>query len=71
MFLTSKRQKTNMKNQRSFKIQPVIIPGRLYRDRKIYSVLTLRGKWLHDAGFLPYQQVNVTIEPDRIIIEKR
>ena len=35
---------------------------------KIFPQLTIRGKWLEQAGFLSDMQVNVIVEPERLVI---
>ncbi len=64
-------QDNKMKSQRKIKIQPFIFPGTSDRKMKVIPVITLKGDWLQAAGFFPEHHVQISIEPNRIIIEKQ
>mgnify|MGYP001023279492 CR=1 FL=1 len=55
-------------HNRSLKLQPFIIPSKSFQPMKIFPQLTIRGKWLEQAGFLSDMQVNVIVEPERLVI---
>lgn len=53
---------------RSLKLQPFIIPSRSFHPTKVFPQLTIRGKWLEQAGFMSDMHVNVIVEPERLVI---
>jgi hypothetical protein len=54
---------------RNLKLQPMVIPSTHYRVSRVYSKLNLQGKWLSEAGFRPGENVQVSIEFKRLVIE--
>jgi len=52
---------------RKFKLQPQHVSLK-YRREKVVPKLTLSGKWLETAGFLPNEIIYVKVEKGRLII---
>ena len=53
---------------RTFKLQPQYVSKKYTRDFKVIPKLTLCGKWLETAGFLPNEIIYVKVEEGRLII---
>jgi hypothetical protein len=56
-----------MKNK-TLKIQPQYTRHNRYSQPRKYPKIILSGRWLENAGFYPYNRVNLHVETDRIII---
>ena len=52
---------------RKFKLQPQHVSLK-YRREKIIPKLTLCGKWLETAGFLPHEIIYVKVDEGRLVI---
>lgn len=52
------------------KIQPMVVPAAARKQAKIYSKLSLQGKWLLDLGFVPGDQVRISNQGSGLLIEK-
>ena len=55
---------------RKLKIGEHIIPQVVNKPMKIYPEITLKGKWLHEAGFDPSGYVTIAVKLGKLIIEK-
>jgi len=53
---------------RKFKLQPQYVSKKYTRDIKVIPKLTLCGKWLETAGFLPNEIIYVKVEEGRLVI---
>ena len=51
-----------------FKLQPQYVSKKYTRDITIIPKLTLFGKWLETAGFLPNKIIYVKVEEGRLVI---
>lgn len=49
-------------------LQPEFVKGKYEDNYRQVPKLTLRGKWLKDAGFHPHQTVHVTVENGKMTI---
>jgi len=56
---------------RTLKVQPFVIPSKapVRRASKVFPQLLLKGLWLKNAGFDPYDDVTVLVQDGRLIIE--
>ena len=52
-------------------LQPEYVRGKYDDNYRQVPKLTLRGKWLKEAGFLPHQVVHVTVEKGRMVITSK
>ena len=52
---------------RKLKLQPQYVSLK-YRREKVVPKLTLCGKWLETAGFLPHEIIYVKVEEGRLVI---
>jgi len=50
------------------KLQPQNVSKKCTRDIKVIPKLTLCGKWLKTAGFLPNEIIYVKVEEGRLVI---
>jgi len=53
---------------RTFKLQPQYVSRKYTRDINVVPKLTLSGKWLETAGFLPHKKIYVKVEDGRLVI---
>ena len=53
---------------RKFKLQPQYVSKKYTHDIKVIPKLTLCGKWLENAGFLPNEIIYVKVEEGRLVI---
>ncbi len=70
MLKKARRAAAIIMKEHSFKIQSFTIPQTSIHKRKIYSQILIKGKWLHDAGYLPGDHVHLIIEENRLVIER-
>ncbi|MGV7243031.1 SymE family type I addiction module toxin [Caballeronia sp. M23-90] len=58
--------------ERSVKVQQCLHhqawPSHLNKPPKLYPWIKVSGRWIEHAGFLPGQQVRITVEHGRLII---
>lgn len=58
--------------ERSVKVQQSLRyqawPSHLSKPPKLYPWIKLSGRWIETAGFLPGQQVRITVEHGKLII---
>jgi hypothetical protein len=55
---------------RTLKVQPLFTKSRFpLFPSPVYSMLTIRGKWLKEAGFDPNIKVRVSVDQNRIVLE--
>lgn len=55
---------------RILKVQPFFSKTRFpLFSSPVYSMLTIRGKWLKEAGFDPNTKVRVSVNQNRIVLE--
>jgi hypothetical protein len=48
----------------------MVVPAANRKPCKVYSKLSLQGKWLSDLGFVPGDVVQIIIAENRMMIEK-
>ncbi len=64
----TKKQKEELKSSECHVRQLTV--SYLYQSgRPDIPFIRLHGKWLKDAGFLPFDQISVTIEQKKLVIE--
>jgi hypothetical protein len=55
---------------RILKVQPFFTKTRFpLFPSPVYSMLTIKGKWLREAGFDPDTKVKVFVDQNRIVLE--
>ena len=53
---------------RTFKLQPQYVSKKYTREINVIPKLTLSGKWLEKAGFLPHEIIYEKVEDGRLVI---
>ena len=58
----------SVKVQQSLRYQASCKPSHMLKRPKLYPWIKLSGRWIEHAGFLPGQQVRVTVEHGKLTI---
>jgi toxic protein SymE len=58
----------SVKVQQYLRYQASCKPSHLNKPPKLYPWIKLSGLWIEHAGFLPGQQVRITVEHGKLII---
>ncbi len=64
----NKKQKEELKSS-EIHVRQLTVSYLYQSGRPDIPFIRLHGKWLKDAGFLPFDQISVTIEQKKLVIE--